>query len=242
MKHEDLTMLLLRRCARARNPLRHFLLGLHVQQQRLHAQWLEHGTACTKRALDIAGSLLLLVLASPLLLVLAVLIKLEDGGPIFFSQVRVGQNGREFKMYKVRSMCLGAEQHLANLLDKNKHRDGVTFKIKDDPRITRVGKWLRKFSFDELPQLWNVLAGDMSLVGPRPPLPREVAKYSLADRRRLTVKQGLTCLWQISGRAEIDFPGQVRLDVNYIEQQNLWTDLLILTRTIPAVLFGKGAC
>ena len=235
-------MLLLRRCARARNPFRHFLLGLHVQQQRLHAQWLEHGTAWSKRALDIAGSLLLLVLASPLLLVLAVLIKLEDGGPIFFSQVRVGQNGREFKMYKVRSMCLGAEQHLANLLDKNKHRDGVTFKIKDDPRVTRVGKWLRKFSFDELPQLWNVLAGDMSLVGPRPPLPREVAKYSLADRRRLTVKQGLTCLWQISGRAEIDFPGQVQLDVNYIEQQNLWTDLLILTRTIPAVLFGKGAC
>ena len=139
------------------------------------------------------------------------LIKLEDGGPVFFSQTRVGQDGREFKMFKVRSMCLGAEQRLEDLLGKNKHRDGVTFKIKDDPRITRVGKWLRKFSFDELPQLYNVLIGDMSLVGPRPPLPREVAKYSPADRRRLAVKPGITCIWQISGRAEIDFswPGAI---------------------------------
>jgi lipopolysaccharide/colanic/teichoic acid biosynthesis glycosyltransferase len=137
---------------------------------------------------------------------------------------------------------MGAEQRVAELLEKNKHRDGVTFKINDDPRITRVGKWLRKFSFDELPQLYNVFIGDMSLVGPRPPLPREVAKYSLADRRRLTVKPGITCIWQISGRANIDFSGQVRLDVDYIDRQNFWTDLLILTRTIPAVLSGKGAC
>jgi lipopolysaccharide/colanic/teichoic acid biosynthesis glycosyltransferase len=145
-------------------------------------------------------------------------------------------------MFKVRSMCLGAEHRLEDLLGKNKHRDGVTFKIKDDPRITRVGKWLRKFSFDELPQLYNVLIGDMSLVGPRPPLPREVAKYSPADRRRLAIKPGITCIWQISGRAEIDFSGQVQLDVDYIERQNIWTDLLILTRTVPAVLSGKGAC
>jgi lipopolysaccharide/colanic/teichoic acid biosynthesis glycosyltransferase len=226
----------------ARNPLLRCWLALHVQQQRLHARWLEHGTAFTKRMLDIAGALFLLMLACPLLLLIAVLIKLEDGGPVFFAQTRIGQDGREFKMFKVRSMCQGAEQRLGDLLGKNKHRDGVTFKIKDDPRITWVGKWLRKFSFDELPQLYNVLIGDMSLVGPRPPLPREVAKYSPADRRRLAVKPGITCIWQISGRAEIDFSGQVQLDVDYIEQQNLWADLLILTRTVPAVLSGKGAC
>jgi lipopolysaccharide/colanic/teichoic acid biosynthesis glycosyltransferase len=131
---------------------------------------------------------------------------------------------------------------LKEILEKNHHKEGVTFKLKDDPRITRVGKWLRKFSFDELPQLYNVLIGDMSLVGPRPPLPREVAKYSLADRRRLSVKPGITCIWQISGRANIDFSGQVQLDVDYIEGQSIWTDLLILTRTVPAVLSGKGAC
>jgi lipopolysaccharide/colanic/teichoic acid biosynthesis glycosyltransferase len=218
------------------------LLNLHVQQQRLYAQCLAHGAGLAKRTVDIVVSLFLLLLAGPLLLAIAVLIKLEDGGPVFFSQTRIGQNGSEFKMFKIRSMVLGAEQRLQDLLGKNKHRDGVTFKIQDDPRITRVGKWLRKFSFDELPQLYNVLIGDMSVVGPRPPLPREVAKYSPADRRRLAVKPGITCIWQISGRAEIDFSGQVQLDVDYIEKQNIWTDLLILTRTIPAVLSGKGAC
>jgi len=242
MKHEDLTLLLLRRCAMARNPLLRFWLELHVQQRRLHARWLEHGAAITKRMLDIVVALFLLLLACPLLLLIALLIKLEDGGPVFFAQTRVGHDGREFKMFKVRSMCLGAEQRLEDLLGKNKHRDGVTFKIKDDPRITRVGKWLRKFSFDELPQLYNVLIGDMSLVGPRPPLPREVAKYSPADRRRLAIKPGITCIWQISGRAEIDFSGQVQLDVDYIEKQSFWTDVLILTRTVPAVLSGRGAC
>jgi lipopolysaccharide/colanic/teichoic acid biosynthesis glycosyltransferase len=242
MKHEDLTPLLLRRCAMARNPLLRCWLVLHVQQQRLHAQWLTHGAAFTKRMLDITGALFLLLLACPLLLLIAVLIKLEDGGPVFFAQTRVGQDGREFRMFKVRSMCQGAEQRLADLLGKNKHHDGVTFKIKGDPRITWVGKWLRKFSFDELPQLYNVLIGDMSLVGPRPPLPREVAKYTLANRRRLAVKPGITCIWQISGRAEIDFSGQVQLDVDYIEKQNFWADLLILTRTVPAVLSGRGAC
>src|SRR5207249_6583772 len=117
-----------------------------------------------------------------------------------------------------------------------------TFKLKNDPRITRVGKSIRKFSFDELPQFWNVLVGEMSLVGPRPPVPREVALYTLADRRRLAVMPGITCIWQISGRAEIDFPGQVDLDVQYIEKQNLFTDIVILARTVPAVLSGKGAC
>ncbi|HEX4121010.1 MAG TPA: sugar transferase [Verrucomicrobiae bacterium] len=242
MKNNDVAMLLLRRCATARNPLVRRCLSLHVRHQRLRAQWLAHGADVTKRGLDIAVSFICLVLASPLLALLALLIKLEDRGPVFFSQTRVGQNGQEFKMFKIRSMCLGAEQRLVELLEKNKHRDGVTFKIENDPRITRVGRWLRKFSFDELPQLYNVLIGDMSLVGPRPPLPREVAKYSPADRRRLAIKPGITCIWQISGRANIDFSGQVQLDVDYIERQNFWTDLLILTRTVPAVLSGKGAC
>src|SRR5207244_9972491 len=116
-----------------------------------------------------------------------------------------------------------------------------TFKIADDPRITKVGRWLRKFSLDELPQLYNVLIGDMSLVGPRPPVPREVARYTLADRRRLLIKPGITCFWQISGRSEIDFSGQVQLDVNYIESLSFWTDMKILARTVPAVISGKGA-
>jgi lipopolysaccharide/colanic/teichoic acid biosynthesis glycosyltransferase len=242
MKHDHLTRMLSRRCAMAQTPLLRCWFNLHVQQQRLRAQWLAHGTTVTKRLLDIVVSLFLLLLAAPLILLIGLCIKLEDGGPVFFAQTRVGQDGREFKMFKVRSMCLGAELGLADLLEKNKHRDGVTFKIEDDPRITRVGRWLRKFSFDELPQLYNVLIGDMSLVGPRPPLPREVAKYSPAHRRRLAIKPGITCIWQISGRANIDFSGQVQLDVDYIEKQDFWTDLLILTRTVPAVLSGKGAC
>jgi lipopolysaccharide/colanic/teichoic acid biosynthesis glycosyltransferase len=154
----------------------------------------------------------------------------------------VGLYGRKFKMYKIRSMSPDAGKRLKELLDKNQQREGVTFKIKDDPRMTRVGKWLRKYSFDELPQLYNVLIGDMSLVGPRPPVPREVAMYRPADRRRLAAKPGITCIWQISGRSEIDFSGQVGLDVGYIERQCFWTDFAILLRTVPAVLSGKGAC
>jgi len=174
-------------------------------------------------------------------LLIGILVKLEDRGSVFFAQRRVGQFGREFKMYKIRSMCLDAEQRLKEVLANNHHKDGVTFKIKNDPRITRVGRWLRKLSLDELPQLFNVLIGDMSLVGPRPPVPGEVSKYSMADRRRLAVKPGITCIWQISGRAEIDFSGQVQLDVNYIENVSFWTDMKILARTVPAVLSGKGA-
>jgi lipopolysaccharide/colanic/teichoic acid biosynthesis glycosyltransferase len=128
------------------------------------------------------------------------------------------------------------------LLATNRHKEGVTFKMKNDPRLTRIGKWLRRFSLDELPQFFNVLIGDMSIVGPRPPVPREVALYSLADRRRLAVKPGITCLWQIGGRAEIDFSGQVKLDVKYIEEQSVWGDITIVVKTVPAVLSGRGAC
>lgn len=209
--------------------------------KRLAWHWLITGAHITKRALDIVGSGLALVLLSPLFGLIALLIKLEDRGPILFRQVRVGRHGREFRMLKFRSMRVDAEARLKELLARNQHSGGITFKIKDDPRVTRIGKWIRKFSFDELPQFWNVFTGEMSLVGPRPPVPREVALYTLADRRRLAVKPGITCIWQISGRAEIDFPGQVQLDVRYIESRTLWQDIKILCKTIPAVLSGTGA-
>ncbi|HZP59830.1 MAG TPA: sugar transferase [Opitutaceae bacterium] len=199
------------------------------------------GAAFAKRALDVMASFCALSLLSPLFLLIMIAVRCEDGRPVIFAQTRVGRFGRLFKMYKFRSMHFDAEKRLEELLATNHHNHGVTFKIKDDPRITRVGKWLRKFSFDELPQFFNVLLGDMSLVGPRPPVPREVALYSLADRRRLAVLPGITCIWQISGRAEIDFPGQVRLDVRYIETQSLWRDIWILVKTIPAVAAGSGA-
>jgi lipopolysaccharide/colanic/teichoic acid biosynthesis glycosyltransferase len=219
-----------------------FCLELHLAQQRLRADWLTHGGDLIKRAFDIAVSFTALILLSPFLLIIGIAVWVEDGGGIFFAQTRVGQFGRLFKMYKIRSMCPDADQRLKDLLGSNQLKEGITFKLKDDPRMTRVGKWLRKYSFDELPQLYNVLIGDMSLVGPRPPVPREVALYRPADRRRLAVKPGITCVWQISGRSEIDFSGQVGLDVGYIETQTFWKDLKILIMTVPAVLSGKGAC
>ena len=195
-----------------------------------------------KRIFDLAVSGTALLMLAPLFLLIAICIKLEDGGPVIFAQTRVGRRGREFKMFKFRSMCLNAEARLKELLLQNEHREGVTFKLKNDPRLTRAGRWLRKFSLDELPQFYNVFRGDMAIVGPRPPLPREVALYTPADRRRLAVKSGITCLWQVGGRSQIDFSGQVRLDVLYIESQSFWMDVKILLRTIPAVLTGKGAC
>jgi lipopolysaccharide/colanic/teichoic acid biosynthesis glycosyltransferase len=212
-----------------------------LRRQRLACRRWQGGSVFAKRALDVIGSGGALLLLAPLFLLILIAIRCEDGRPVIFAQTRVGTFGRLFKMYKFRSMHHDAEHRLQELLAANQHRQGVTFKIKDDPRITRVGKWLRKFSFDELPQFYNVLKGEMSLVGPRPPLPREVALYALADRRRLTVSPGITCIWQISGRSEIDFPGQVKLDVRYIETQSLWQDLRILAKTIPAVASGSGA-
>ena len=230
------------RLAASQSSLGRRWLRFYVHCQRLRAAGLRHAPAVIKRASDISISLLLLLVLHPLFLLIALMVKLEDRGPVFFAQTRVGQFGREFRMFKIRSMCLNAEERLQQLLRMNHHKEGVTFKLKEDPRITRVGRWLRKYSFDELPQLYNVLIGDMSLVGPRPPVPREVSMYSAFHRRRLAIKPGITCLWQISGRSEIDFSGQVQLDVDYIEGQNFWTDLGILVRTIPAVLSGKGAC
>lgn len=194
-----------------------------------------------KRSVDLVGAGALLILGAPLFAAIAAAIKLEDAGPILFRQIRVGRSGRPFVMYKFRSMVPDAEARQAALIGLNEMRDGILFKIRKDPRVTRVGRVCRKLSADELPQLLNVLRGEMSLVGPRPPVPAEVARYDPADRRRLDAVPGITGLWQVSGRNNIDFRGQVQLDVAYIERQTLSLDLAILVRTIPAVLSGKGA-
>lgn len=242
MSDRDIKSVVLRRFDATGRPLRRCGIRNHVRRQRLRWNWEVRRDPWVKRLFDIVFSVGVLCIFAPLFLLIAALIKFEDGGPVFFKQIRVGKYGRLFKMYKFRSMCIDAEKRLEELKAKNHHKEGVTFKIKDDPRITRVGKWLRKLSLDEMPQFFNVFFGDMSVVGPRPPVPREVALYTPADRRRLAVKPGITCIWQVSGRAEIDFSGQVALDVRYIESQSLLTDLRIAVQTIPAVLSGRGAC
>jgi len=200
------------------------------------------GTKAFKRLMDISVSLVGLILLAPLFLLVAALVCLEDGGPALFWQMRVGQWGREFRFPKFRSMVPDAEQRKRALLTVNQHgNDGITFKLKRDPRITHIGSVLRKLSIDELPQLWCVLRGDMSLVGPRPPVPEEVARYTLSDRRRLDVRPGLTCIWQVSGRSELAFDQQLRLDVEYIESHSIILDIGLLLKTIPAILSGRGA-
>ena len=194
-----------------------------------------------KRLMDIVGSAIGMILLSPVYLAIAAAVKFTSPGPIIFSQIRVGRYGRHFKFYKFRSMRVDAEAQKAELLAQNESKDGVIFKMKDDPRITKVGKFLRRTSLDELPQLWNVFIGDMSLVGPRPPVPKEVEEYTLEDRKRLDVIPGITCLWQIKGRSEIPFHEQVRLDKEYILAPSVWKDIVILFKTIPAILGGKGA-
>ncbi|MBY0145127.1 sugar transferase [Neobacillus niacini] len=191
-----------------------------------------------KRLVDIFGSICGIILLGALFVVIAILIKVEDPkGTIFFSQKRVGINGREFKMYKFRSMVSNAEEKLAELLKYNEI-NGAMFKMKDDPRITKVGKFIRKTSIDELPQLFNVLKGEMSLVGPRPPLPREVAEYTAYDKQRLLVTPGCTGLWQVSGRNSIGFHEMVELDLQYIQRRTFFFDIKIIFKTV-LVLFGS---
>jgi exopolysaccharide biosynthesis polyprenyl glycosylphosphotransferase len=192
-----------------------------------------------KQVVDRLGSAVLLLAIAPVLLVLALGVKL-DGGPVFFRQVRVGRHGRTFIMLKFRSMVVDAEARLAELVAANEGA-GPLFKMKRDPRITRFGAFLRRYSLDELPQLLNVLGGTMSLVGPRPPLPREVASYTRDAQRRLLVKPGLTGLWQISGRSDLTWEESVRLDLRYVENWSLALDALILCKTIGAVLNSRGA-
>ncbi|MBR2873959.1 MAG: sugar transferase [Lentisphaeria bacterium] len=198
-------------------------------------------SVCFKRLMDILLSVIAVILGSPVFLITALLVKVTSPGPIIFSQVRVGRYGRHFKFYKFRSMYIDAEARKAELMKHNESGDGVIFKMKHDPRITPVGRFIRKFSIDELPQLFNVLLGDMSLVGPRPPLPSEVRTYTLEERKRLNITPGITCLWQVSGRSELPFSKQIALDKEYIAGRGAWKDFIILLKTVPAILTGKGA-
>jgi exopolysaccharide biosynthesis polyprenyl glycosylphosphotransferase len=193
-----------------------------------------------KRIMDFSGALLGMILISPVLLLVLTLIKLEDGGPVLFRQSRVGRNGRTFGMLKFRSMVPDAEKQLEKVRDLNEC-DAVLFKMKSDPRVTRVGRFLRRYSLDELPQLWNVLRGDMSLVGPRPPLPSEVDAYDGDVRRRLLVRPGMTGLWQVSGRSTLTWRESVRLDLYYVDNWSMVGDLMIIAKTVRAVLLSQGA-
>jgi exopolysaccharide biosynthesis polyprenyl glycosylphosphotransferase len=192
-----------------------------------------------KRAFDILVSATVLLLVAPVLACVAVAIRLESPGPVLFRQRRVGLNGREFSLLKFRSMNQGAEAQLAALRALNE-ASGPVFKMTHDPRVTRVGRFIRKASLDEFPQFWNVLRGEMSVVGPRPPIPAEVAQYQRWQRRRLSVKPGITCTWQISGRNDIDFDRWMELDLEYIDNWSLGRDVAILLKTIPAVLSARG--
>lgn len=194
-----------------------------------------------KRSVDMCVAFLALLILSPLLVGISLWIKVDSKGRILFKQERVGLHGVSFEMWKFRSMVIDAEHKRDALEANNESISGVIFKMKHDPRITNVGSFIRKTSIDELPQLINVLKGDMSLVGPRPPLPSEVREYQRSDCRRLEALPGITCEWQVSGRSDIPFEQQVELDVHYIRNQSLWYDFVLLLKTIPAVLFARGA-
>ena len=213
----------------------------HIQLRMVLWHLTIRSSAAFKRLMDIILALFAIICGSPVFLLTALLVKLTSPGPIIFSQIRVGRFGRHFKFYKFRSMYIDAEVRKAELMKHNESSDGVIFKMKRDPRITPVGRFIRKFSIDELPQLFNVLLGDMSLVGPRPPLPSEVRTYSLEERKRLNITPGITCIWQVSGRSELPFSKQIALDKEYIASRSAWKDFLILLKTIPAILTGKGA-
>ncbi|EOH93809.1 sugar transferase [Enterococcus pallens] len=193
-----------------------------------------------KRGIDIIGSILGLLVFLPIMLVIFFAIKVEDGGSVFFAQVRVGKGGKRFLMYKIRSMCMDAEKRMEEVQEKNEIQ-GPMFKMKNDPRITKVGKFIRKSSLDELPQLLNVLLGNMSLVGPRPPLPREVADYDAYEMQRLFVKPGCSGLWQISGRSDLHFSDMVKLDLQYIENRSLRLDFKIILKTFLVFFSSNGA-
>jgi exopolysaccharide biosynthesis polyprenyl glycosylphosphotransferase len=195
----------------------------------------------TKVVVDKLLALAVLVALTPVLAITAAAVKLTSEGPVLFRQVRVGLGGRKFEMLKFRTMTIDAEQRLAELSEQNRHAGGTLFKIPNDPRITPVGRLLRKYSLDELPQLFNVLRGEMSLVGPRPPLPDEVAKYPLDAHRRFCVRPGLTGLWQVSGRSDLDPEQSMQLDTHYVEQWSPALDVRVLARTPGAVISGRGA-
>lgn len=194
-----------------------------------------------KRVFDCILSGLAILILSPLFLALFIAVR-SDGGPAIYSQIRLTKNGKKFRIYKFRSMCVNADSpEMLEKLRRFNEMDGPAFKIKNDPRITKVGQFIRRTSLDELPQLFNIFLGDMSIVGPRPPLESEVRQYTDYQKQRLLVKQGLTCFWQCSGRNNISFDEWVELDLQYIRERSLWTDLKIIFKTVPAVLSGDGA-
>lgn len=220
------------------------LKGIKAWWKRLAWRSVINMARALKRGLDVGVSLAALFTLLPVFLLSALIIKMQDGGPVLFWQMRVGTYGREFPFPKFRSMVVNAEMKRLALLDSSHHKQtgsDVTFKMRRDPRVTPYGRFIRKLSIDELPQLWCVLTGEMSLVGPRPPLPSEVDRYTLSDRRRLSIKPGLTCIWQVSGRSDIAFAQQVELDAQYITSQSFYLDIKLLFKTVPAVLFGRGA-
>ncbi len=194
----------------------------------------------SKRGLDLVGAVAGLLLAAPLMLMAIIATKLDTPGPVFFRHVRLGKNGKPFAMLKFRSMYQDAAVMQTAMVADN-DIPGPVFKIRSDPRVTPTGKFIRKYSLDELPPLWHVLTGDMSLVGPRPPVPEEVGRYEPWQRERLAVKPGLTCIWQVSGRSDVPFDEWVRMDIEYVRTRNMWQDLRLLLRTVPAVITGRGA-
>ncbi len=193
-----------------------------------------------KRAFDIVASSFALIVLSPLLILTALAIVIEDGGPVFFTQQRAGKNLKPFKIYKFRSMYRDAEAQFAKMQEQNE-QTGHAFKIKDDPRVTKVGKFIRKYSIDELPQLLNIIKGDMSIVGPRPILQKQMEECNPYEKQRLIVRPGLTCYWQVGGRANIKWEEWVELDLRYIRDMNAWEDIKLIFRTIPAVFDSDGA-
>ena len=201
----------------------------------------ERSLKLTKRIFDIVVASLIIVLISPLLLITALLVKLEDGGPVIFKQKRIGRGGAAFPLYKFRSMVPNAEQIRAEQLEQHNEADGRLFKMKKDPRVTRIGRFIRRYSIDELPQLFNVLKGEMSLIGPRPALANEVEQYKKHVRRRLDVRPGITGLWQVSGRSDLSWDDAVRLDLYYVDNWSLVQDIVILMKTVRAVLSSRGA-
>jgi lipopolysaccharide/colanic/teichoic acid biosynthesis glycosyltransferase len=198
------------------------------------------GQRLIKRTIDILGAAAGLIISLPVLVIAGIAIKIDSPGPVFFLQERCGENGKSFRMVKLRTMRAHAEEEIQQVLDKN-HLDGPVFKIKDDPRVTRVGRLLRRFSIDEIPQFWNVLRGEMSLVGPRPEQTWMVAQYDDHHRQRLLVKPGISGPMQVNGRGDLDMEARLALELDYIQHYSLWKDTVILLRTIPAVIFGKGA-
>lgn len=237
--NDELQSELLRRYSRLPYLTRH--MSMRLQFKRLLWLTVIRGAYLLKRLIDIFAASILLILLAPLFVLIMALIYLSSPGPVFFKQTRVGRWGKLFTMWKFRSMFLDADVRLKEIMANNEMTGGVIFKMKNDPRIIPIGRFIRKASIDELPQLWNVLKGDMSLVGPRPALPSEVNQYSLQDRQRLEAIPGITCIWQVSGRSNIPFPQQVQLDVQYIQSQSLLLDIELLLKTIPAVVLSRGA-